>query len=86
MVKDLESLEMGSQRGDLMAAYNFLKVGRGVEGADLLSLVTSDRAHGNGMKLHQGKFRPSRKGFFTERVVGHWNQGTNPIRVQGVSG
>lgn len=68
----LFSLEKRRLRGDLIAVYNFPMRQSEEGGADQFCLVSNDRVRGNGLELHQGKFRlDTGKKFFTERVAKH---------------
>ena len=50
----LSSLEKRRLRGDLIALCTILRRGSGDGGAELFSLVSSDRMRGNVSKLHRG--------------------------------
>jgi len=71
----LPGLERRRLRANLIALCSFLRRGRGEGGAELSSLGSSNRTHGNGSELRQGRFRlDTMKHFCTERVVKPWDR------------
>jgi len=60
-------------RGDLTAAFQYLKGAYRKDGDNLFSKACCDRTRANDFKLREGRFRlDKRKKFFTTGLVKHW--------------
>jgi len=78
----LFSLEKRRLRGELIAAFQYLKGAYRKDGENFFSTACCNRTRGNVFKLREGSFRlregrfrlDIRKKIFTMRVVKHWNR------------
>ena len=68
------SLEKKRLRGDLIAAFQYLKGAYKQEGSKLFERIDNSRTKGNSFKLKEGRFRLDVRGkSFTMGVVRCWN-------------
>ncbi|KAK4832624.1 hypothetical protein QYF61_024605 [Mycteria americana] len=89
MIRGLEHLSYGERlqelglfspenrrlRGDLIAAFQYLKGAYKKDGDKLFSRACCNSTRGNGFKLKEGRFRLDiRKKVFMMRVAKHWNR------------
>ena len=69
------SLEKRRLRGDLIAAFQYLKGAYKQEGSQLCTRVDNSRTRGNGFKMKEGRFRLYFRGkFFIMKMVRCWNR------------
>ena len=69
------SLEKRRLRGDLIAAFQYLKGAYKQEGSQLSEGVDNSRTRGNDFKMKEGRLRLDVRGkLFTMRVVRRWNR------------
>jgi len=67
------SLEKRRLRGDLVAAFQYLKGAYRKNRENIFTRASCDRTRIDGFKLREGRFRLHiRKKFFMIRVVEHW--------------
>jgi len=71
----LFSVEKRRLRGDLIAAFQYLKGAYRKEGENIFNRACCNRTRSNGFKLREGRCRlDKRKKFFMMRVVKYWNR------------